>query len=312
VTRTLLLGDSYAEAYAVPEERSVRAELERRLDGAGCGRHEVLNGGTIGYSTDQEYLFYLEQGRRYAPDLVVVLFCWNDIYFNTTGEQGKPYFEIENGALALRNSPVPPPRSGPWLRSPEPRQRSVAPWRGSMALRLLSERTSAGNPELHATLARFGLVEPGKGKEPVTKDLWPTEIGHEPEVAEMWRVTAAILQALKRAVEANAGRLVLFYIPERAELSDREWELSLQKYQGARRTWRRGLIFDRLQQVSRELGIPLVDPRAAIGEAQRGWRPAYYPEDGHWNEIGHAVAARELARFFASAGLVHCASGTTP
>jgi hypothetical protein len=290
----------------------VRAALEQQLNGAGCGRHEVLNGGTIGYSTDQEYLFYLEQGQRYAPDVVVVLFCWNDLYFNTTGEQGKPYFEFQDGGLVLRNSPVPPPSSGPWVRSPEPRRQIVLPWRGSMALRLLSQRTAAGSPGLHVLLARLGVVEPGKAKEPVTKDLWPTEIGHEPEVAEMWRVTAAILQALKRAVESRSARLVLFYIPERGELSDREWELSLRKYQGARRTWRRDRIFDRLRQLSHELEISLVDPRAAMSKAQSGWRPAYFPEDGHWTEVGHAVAASELARFFVAAGLARCASATAP
>jgi len=181
-----------------------------------------------------------------------------------------------------------------------------------MALRLLSQRTAASSPGLHAFLARWGVVEPGKGKQPVTKDLWPTEIGHEPEVAEMWRVTGAILQALKRSVESRSARLVLFYIPERGELSDREWQLSLEKYQGARRTWRRGRIFDRLRQLSQELQIPLVDPRAAMSKAQAGWRPAYFQEDGHWTEVGHAAAASELARFLVAAGLVRCGPATTP
>jgi lysophospholipase L1-like esterase len=309
VVRTLLLGDSFTEGYAVAEERSVRAMLEQRLNAARCGRHEVVNGGTIGYSTDQEYLFYLAEGRRYAPDVVVALFCWNDLHFNTTGEQGKPYFELQHGELSLRNSPVPSPPEGTWLRSPEPRQPSLAAWRGSMALRLLSQRTETGNPDLHALLARLGLVEPARGKQPVPKDLWPIETGHEPEVALMWDVTTALFRAMKRAVEADSARLVLFYIPERAELSDREWELSLQKYQGARKTWRRGRIFERLAQLSRELGIPLVDPRPAMAKAQAGWRPAYYPEDGHWNEVGHALAAEELARFLIAERSASCAPG---
>jgi len=303
--RTLLLGDSYTEAYTVPEERSVRAALERHLNAARCGRQEVLNGATIGYSTDQEYLFYLAEGQRYAPDVVVVLFCWNDLYFNTTGEQGKPYYEVRDGTLELRNSPVPPPRDGTWLRSPEPRQPTVSPWRGSYALRLLSERTASGNPALNGFLARLGLVET-RGKQLVTKDLWPIETGHDAEVAEMWRTTTALFAALKKAVEASSARLVLFYIPERADLSDREWELSLQKYQGARRTWRRGRIFERFQAMSRELGIPLVDPREAMAKAHSVWRPAYYPEDGHWNAVGHEVAASELARFLIGAGMAHC------
>ena len=172
VFRTLLLGDSFAEGYTVPEEKTVRAVLEGELNRRGCGRHEVLNGGTIGYSTDQEYLFYASEGRRYEPDVVVVLFCWNDLYFNTTGEQGKPYFELEGERLVLRNSPVAPPRDGTWVRTPEARQPRIEPWKGSMALRLLSDRTANGNPRLHRLLARLGLVEPVKRQEP-TPDLWP-------------------------------------------------------------------------------------------------------------------------------------------
>ena len=306
VVRALLLGDSHTEGYAVPEQRTVRAALERELNRGGCGRREVLNGGTIGYSTDQEHLFFVEEGRRYSPDIVVVLFGWNDLYFNTTGEQGKPYFELEGDTLVLRNSPVPPPRDGPWLRTPETRQPTLNAWRGSMALRLLSDRAAAGNPVLHTWLARLGVVEPSKGKLPVPKDLWPIETGHEAEVAEMWRVTTAIFRELKRSVEAGGGRLVLFYIPERGELSDRAWELSLQQYQGARKTWRRGRILERLRQLSDELAIPLVDPSAAMAKAQAGWRPAYFPEDGHWTEVGHATAASEIARFLAAKGWLPC------
>jgi len=307
VLRTLILGDSFAEAYTVSEEQSVRARLEEELKGRGCEKNEVLNGGTIGYSTDQELLFYREEGRRYSPDVVVVLFCWNDIYFNTTGEQGKPFFELIDGQLVLRNSPVPPPGSGSWVRAPEPRQQTVRPWRRSMALRLLSNQTEKGNPELHRFLAKLGVVEPAKGKLPVPIDLWPTEIGHDAEVDKMWDITAALLAALKRDVESDNGRLVLFYIPANGELTDRGWQLSLEEYQGARRTWRRGRILSRLREVAQQEGIPLIDPSAPLAEAQASWlHPAYYPEDGHWNALGHAIAAREIARFLGEKGLVSC------
>lgn len=310
VTRTLLLGDSYTEGYTVPEPDSVRAVLERELTGSGCSRHEVFNGGPIGYSTDQEYFFYLDEGRRFSPDVTVVLFCWNDLYFNTTGAQGKPYFDVDGDSLVLRNSPVPRPRDGGWQRSPEPRRPRLEPWRGSMALRLLSERTARGNFGLHRLLARLGLVEPAKAKQPVPPDLWPTEIGHDAEVEDMWRTTGAILRALKRDVEKDGGRLALLYIPERHELTERDWNLTLQAYQGARRTWRRGRVLARLRELCQREQIPLLDPSPALAQAQASWRPAYFPEDGHWTEVGHAVAAHELARFLRTSGWLPCATGS--
>jgi hypothetical protein len=96
------------------------------------------------------------------------------------------------------------------------------------------------------------------------------------------------------------------YIPERGELSDAAWQRWREQYQGARRTWQRGRIVSQLREVARELRIPLLDPSAAMAAAQSGRQPAYFPEDGHWNELGHAVAAQELARFLVEGHLLSC------
>ena len=304
--RTLLLGDSFTDGYTVAEEKSVRAALERELAARGCPRNEVFNAGAIGYSTDQEYLFYTLEGRKYAPDAVVVLFCSNDLYFNTTGEQGKPYFDLDGDALVLRNSPVPPPDRGEWVRSPEPRPLKIKPWRGSMALRLLSDRTAAGNPGLHRLLSRLGLAEPTK-VEPIPYDMWPMGKDHPREVNDMWARTAAILKALKRAVEADGGRLLLFYIPDRSEVNDRAWELTRAQYSLGPR-WSRDRVFERMKKTAAELDLPLVDPREPLRAAEAGFQPAHFQEDGHWTEVGHAIAARELAAELERRGMLRCAT----
>src|SRR5262245_51142042 len=125
VRRVLLLGDSFTEGYHVPEEQTVRALLEGELNRGSCGRWEVINGGTSAYSTDQEYLFFQLEGHRYQPDLVVLLFFFNDLYYNGAAEtvrgEAKPYFDVEGDRLVLRNSPVPPPPAGQELRKPEER-----------------------------------------------------------------------------------------------------------------------------------------------------------------------------------------------
>src|SRR5262249_22929517 len=68
--RVLILGDSFAEGYYVEEAQTVRAVLEDLLRKEGCGPREVINGGTIAYSTDQEYLFYKSEGQRYGAEAV--------------------------------------------------------------------------------------------------------------------------------------------------------------------------------------------------------------------------------------------------
>ena len=302
--RALLLGDSFTDGYTVSEEKSVRAVLESELQGRGCPRSEVFNAGAIGYSTDQEYLFYNLEGRNYAPDAVVVLFCSNDLYFNTTGEQGKPYFDLDGDKLVLRNSPVPAPDRGEWVRSPEARPLRIKPWRGSMALRLLSDRSEAGNPGLHRFLARFGLAEPTR-IEKIPYDMWPMGKDHPQEVNDMWARTAAILKALKGAVEADGGRLLLFYIPDRSEVNDHAWDLTRAMYSLGPR-WSRDRVLERLKKTATELAVPLVNPREALRAAEAGPQPAHFQEDGHWTEVGHAIAAREIAAALAREGMLRC------
>ena len=292
--RVLILGDSFAEGYYVEEGQTVRAVLEDLLDREGCGRWEVINGGTIAYSTDQEYLFYKTEGHRYGAEAVMVLFYYNDLYYNASevgpGGEPKPYFEVDEGALVARNSPVPAPAKG-LLNRQEPGVPAPKPWHGSIALRLLSNRTVDASPRLHRLLARLGLVEPVSPAPP--KEYWPFSRDHAREVNDMWERTHHILTALKADVEGHGARLAVLYVPVRFEVNDRVWELSRQRYRMGRR-WDRDVVFERLRAVCDDLGIPLVDPRDELRRQEATGAPAYYTRDVHWTAFGNAVAAHLL------------------
>jgi hypothetical protein len=67
----------------VHEEDTFAAELERRLnaDGAARGRllrHEVINAGVGGYSTEQERLSYELFSSAYEPEVVLLAMVFND------------------------------------------------------------------------------------------------------------------------------------------------------------------------------------------------------------------------------------------
>src|SRR5690349_10814910 len=110
-TRVLLLGDSFTEGFSVALEDGVARVLERDLRRDGCAA-EVVNGGTVGYSTDQEYLFYRDEGVSYAPRVVVLLFYYNDILYNARGAVPggvpKPLFTFTGGQARVKNYPLPP------------------------------------------------------------------------------------------------------------------------------------------------------------------------------------------------------------
>jgi hypothetical protein len=303
--RVLLLGDSFAEGYTVAEPDTVAAVLERLLcdppRGDGVpeqGSWEVLNGGTHGWSTDQEYLFWRDEGARYRPDDVVLLFYYNDLPGNLSAD-GKPYFDLEDGGLRLRNSPVARPPEGQ-ARGDRARPFRLLPWRGSMALRLLSNRTSAGNPELHDALARVGLVEPDESGPPPL-DLTPFSAVHRTETDRMWGVTRAILASLQKDVVAAGGRLLVFYVPARFEVNQRAWQLTRRRF-GLGPRWKPERVAERLHATCGELGIPLLDPRAELSALEESGRSAYFPQDGHWTEAGHRAAALLLAGRLAPGG----------
>jgi hypothetical protein len=295
--RVLILGDSFAEGYYVDEPETARAVLEKRLNAGPCPGWEVVNGGTIAYSTDQEYLFFREEGHRYQPDLVALLFYHNDLLYNARprgpGGEVKPFFQVEDGRLVERNRALQPDPGGAPNRQ-SPGRAPLQPWRGSIALRLLSNRTVDSSPGLHRALGRLGLVEP-IGTEP-PREFWPYGPGRGREVDEMWRTTEALLGALKRDVEAYGARLAVLYIPARFEVNDAVWQTTRARYKLGRR-WDPYVVHDRLKRILDAQGTPLLDPRDALRATEATGPPAYYTRDVHWNAVGNAVAAEGLQRW---------------
>jgi lysophospholipase L1-like esterase len=120
--RLLVLGDSFAWGYGVADNAVFSRVLEPQL-AAGGTPWEVINTGVSGWGTDQEYLFYINHGVKYDPDVVILaLFLINDPANNVAGRQYglyKPVFlDLQ---MELANVPVPTPRSfSRWVESRAP------------------------------------------------------------------------------------------------------------------------------------------------------------------------------------------------
>jgi lysophospholipase L1-like esterase len=81
VRRVAVLGDSIAFGYWVAEEDTFPRQLESMLNEAWDDgtRIEVLNFGVPGYNLDQETEALRSRALPFAPDVVVVAFCLNDL-----------------------------------------------------------------------------------------------------------------------------------------------------------------------------------------------------------------------------------------
>jgi hypothetical protein len=292
VPRVLVLGDSFAEGFSVPLEACVARALERALREKGRAA-EVVNGGTVGYSTDQEFLFYRDDGARYGAQDVVLLFYHNDILYNARGAApggvAKPLFTFTGGMARVKNYPLPPP--------PPPERKHF--WRGSAALTWARGRLREGAPRAYDRLARLRLWSPADREPPL--EIRAYERDPPEPVHQAWLQTEHLLRLLDAEVQRHGARLLVAYVPSKMEVDRAEWERVRVRYGLDERAWDRGRVARLLEDTGRRAGFPVLDLTDALWQdAADSGRPVYHEGGGHWNEAGHAVAAREIARVLLS------------
>jgi hypothetical protein len=302
-SRVLALGDSFVEAFMLDDAHMLTTRLEARLRERGC-RSEVINGGTVGYGTDQEYLFFAEEGRKYAPDVVVVFVYHNDIpYLVLDRNLGfpKPLLSFETAPPTVTNLPVPPYQPPP-AATPPPAPEAFA---RSYLLEMLKDRLERAAPRAYDRLAGFGLFEPLRRLE-MNDELQlyrVPELGH---LRRAWSAFTWTLESLGRSVEASGGRLVVAYVPSRMEVQDSVWELTQVRYGLAPGAYRRGAVAERVRYISDRLRLPVLDLTAPLTQAEGLLTPVYFPTDSHWNARGQDVAAAALADFLSHGPLPGC------
>ena len=147
-----------------------------------------------GYATDQELLWYQNEGVRYDVDLVILEFCGNDERQNhqrlVYRVYPKPWFTIEDGELVLEGSPVP---HVDWFRK-------YFLW--------LREHSGLASFIARRINSRFELDEV-KSSDDTSYDL-----------------TVALLRKLRKVVEAHDARLLIVSAYEWQENGKSSRELS--------------------------------------------------------------------------------------
>ena len=291
------LGDSFVEGYTVSLRDTATQVLERKL-GDGGPAAEVINAGTTAYSTDQEYLFYVTEGARYRPAVVVLFFYYNDVYYNDHDAfygQAKPVFDLDERGLALRRFPVADGPSSPEsVRVPRARSRSAL-------LEWIGERFWRTAPRVYERAADWGLWSHSPHHQ-AHREMHVYERHPPEEIERAWAKTEAILDALRAATAAAGARLAVVYVPSRLEVDERAWELTRILYDVSDKDWDRHGVAARLEKAGRRSGFPVLDLTAPLAHASGRLGGPYLTYDEHWNAMGHRIAADEVARFLTLLG----------
>jgi|GEM_PF-6307590 len=81
-TRIALFGDSFTFGHGVEDYETLSTQLQRALASKGKFKQgvEVLNFGVQGFNTTQEYIYLSRFGIRFQPDVVILVWLYNDFH----------------------------------------------------------------------------------------------------------------------------------------------------------------------------------------------------------------------------------------
>ena len=304
--RILILGKSFAQSVQVRFEELFSERLKSDLREQFPGSVEILNTGTAGHSTDQVLLFFRSEGVRYSPDLTILMFHDNDIWFNNQDhffDKPKPHFIESGGELVLTGTPVPKflpqiPTAATAVKSPgffKAIKNELESY--SLFYQWIRAKVRA-NPVLFRLSIRLGLS--GKDGAKVPDDFRAWKRHRDPDIDQAWKITEKLLLEIRRQAEAAGSRFVIFYVPSRPAIIPEHWYATRMQYGLNDRDWNVNQITEELQKFCQVNQIDLIEPtgdfiRAAKEEFKT--KPLYYAMDSHWTPEGHQVAANTMSRW---------------
>lgn len=320
--RIVLLGDSFVEAQQVRLEDCLAQRLEAHWKNKNV---EVVNLGVSGYGTIQEYLYLVEEGLRYEPDLILLgFYAMNDVEDNsrelsflTFGRDsiqffGRPYvtdsgligpdnslfpdFKAVSAYLAERRHELDAGEKADWVRGTFVyrfgRLTFARAWPGPENTSILLPH---GEPNVlfGTMLTKYSDGEGNRGL-PAAR--------YERQWERAWEVTKSHLFAIDGVARAKNARFVLFTVPDRLQVE--------KAFQDKVRAQWRDLSIDPekphriLEEFCRASEIPFVDLLPGFSAHAVARDASLYLVDRHWNESGHALAAAILAKSLEDRGLV--------
>src|SRR5215831_14163458 len=295
--RILLLGDSMSEGVEVALQDLYWKRLESTLPQCPAFSRlsvEVISFAVNGYGTAQEYLTLRERGLKYRPDLVLLaFFTGNDFTDNVEAlgrHRDRPYFVLRDGNLVLQHTAGMAADFASRQRFEELKLRLLDPIRIVQLFRAAQRRLQA--------LLRYGNVDPNRIEQPGLD----SRVFAPPSTADWeqaWAVTEALINAIAESARSDGAAFAMTTLTnpfqvlpdvaarERFAAELGEPDLTYPDRRLANFAAANSFPDAMLVQV---MGAYAAEHHVALHGSDRG-QPI-----GHWNALGHRVAAEALSR----------------
>lgn len=107
ILRLAMFGDSFTYGYGLQTTDTLPGQLETRLNSGGNSSIEkqVVNFGVSGVNSFEEMMYALNYGVRFNPDIIIIVWIYNDIEMNGYTLQDLAYFKL-NGTVSVKRESV--------------------------------------------------------------------------------------------------------------------------------------------------------------------------------------------------------------
>jgi len=322
--RILFLGDSYLAGSGVTDRDDRFPTVLAKRVGDGIDTRIIASGG---WGTDQELLAFMEKGRSWRPDLVVLAFTPHNDLRNNLSNRGlggvpKPYFVVDptTKQLALFDHKGEPAE---W----ETRQsRARVPIRSHLWDLLVQrvgsthELAAQGAESPHVVDPRYLLakreIEIAKQIKKMTRELSGSPQKSMNNISAFlegdfdttrysWELLEGILLRLDVEVNAVGARLIVLLLPDTLKARDprfiagSDFRFDYVTPDGPI-TLNMSEPRNRLKVITGRHGIELFDPTAAFIRqiAEEDLLSEVWPTlDNHFSEVGHRILAAQLLEY---------------
>ncbi len=271
VTRIMVLGDSFTAGVKIGDDSIFTTVLSHLLNGDAPGiEYEVMNNAVSAWSTDQQYIYLLQEGLAFQPDYIVVMIAPNDV----RETYAKQLLRLDGQQLVSHGPSVSAPVQILWRFS-----------NSSNLFQLAQRKANTSYGAFENIFEHIPVTFPVGDRFCDDKLLFLKNNPDELQQAE--NLFTRVLLEMSNLCRANDIGFAMSAIPTKMEYNA-SLDSTLHEV---------GRISDLEKRIAEQNGIPFLDLHAPLLRQEENPTSVFISSEYHLNEYGHAFVARELATF---------------